>query len=241
MSKTINLICLPFAGGNKYSYRSLFNRSATLFNVITLEYPGRGSRMSEQLEPDINVLVDDLYLQVKPIVTNGEYAIYGHSLGGLIAYLLTVKVLQNKHQAPKHVFVTGASGPSAASRSAKKLYLYPHKEFIEELVALGGLPDEIIREKDMINFLEPILRNDFKASATYVHKKIWPLSIPLTVITGTEEPITVDERLLWQDEFTTVVDFIQMTGNHFFIFNHSDELINIISRKLHHLELSTHE
>ena len=121
------------------------------------------------------------------------------------------------------------------------MYLYPHKEFIEELVALGGLPNEIIQDKDMINFLEPILRNDFKASATYVHQKLWPLSIPLTVITGTEEPITMDEILLWQDEYTTAVDFIQMTGDHFFIFNHGAELINIISKKLHPLELSSYE
>lgn len=232
MNNKVNLFCLPFAGGNKYSYRSLFSKKNKFFNPTVVEYPGRGSRVFEKLVSDINYIVDDVYEQIKRPISNGEYAFYGHSLGGIIAYLLTVKVLRLGHHAPQHLFITGAAGPAAESRTDKQVYLYPQKEFINEVIALGGIPDGVFQYKDMLHFLEPILRNDFKVSATYVHKNHKPLNIPFTVITGTEEDITLEDVLLWQNVSVPVVDFRQMTGNHFFINDHETELIDIISDKL---------
>jgi surfactin synthase thioesterase subunit len=241
MNKKTMLICLPFAGGNKYSYRSLFHAGNPYFNTVSPEYPGRGARISEELRSDLNELSEDLYRQVSPILNTGEFAIYGHSLGGLLAYLLTLKIIQNKHRAPKHLFITGAAGPSAASRSERQLYLYPRKEFLEEVRMLGGLPEELLKEPEMISFLEPILRNDFKASATYIHEAREPLNVPVTVITGTEESITEHDILLWQKDCACAVDFITMPGDHFFIFKHGHELIDIFSKKLQHLEFSSYE
>jgi surfactin synthase thioesterase subunit len=203
-----------------------------VFNVITLEYPGRGKRIFEELTSDIDKLVDDLFNQIKPIINEGNYALYGHSLGGLLAYLLAVKISEGKYELPKHIFITGASGPSAASRQTKKFHLYPHKEFIDEVIILGGMPNEILQDPAMLEFLEPILRNDFKVSETYVHQTAEPLNIPFTVITGTDEDLTAEEVLLWQNESILAVDFMQLTGDHFFIMQHKVFIINAISEKL---------
>jgi external thioesterase TEII len=232
MSEKINLVCLPFAGGNKYSYRPLFTESSTVFSTSTLEYPGRGTRIFEDLTSDIDKLVNDLFNQLKPILSKGNYALYGHSLGGLLTYLLAVKIRENKAELPKHIFITGASGPSAPSRLTKKFHLYPQKEFIDEIIILGGMPDEILQDNAMLEFLEPILRNDFKVSETYVHQAAEPLNIPFTVITCIDEDLTAEEVLLWQNESIPAVDFIQLEGDHFFIMHHKDFVINTISEKL---------
>ena len=232
MSEKINLICLPFAGGNRYSYRPLFNESSAIFNVVTLEYPGRGTRIFEELTADINKLVNDLFDQLKPVLSKGDYALYGHSLGGLLTYLLVLKIRENNYKSPRHVFITGASGPSAPSRQTKKFHLYPHKEFIEEVIVLGGMPHEILQDSAMMEFLEPILRNDFKVSETYVHQVAEPLNIPFTVITGIDEDLTAEDVLLWQNESIPAVDFKQLDGNHFFIMQHRDFIINAIAEKL---------
>jgi surfactin synthase thioesterase subunit len=232
MEKKISLICIPFAGGNKYSYRPLFSESSEIFNATTLEYPGRGTRIFEELTSDIEALVNDLFKQLKPILNKGNYALYGHSLGGLLAYLLAVKIRENKAELPKHIFVTGASGPSAPSRLTKKFHLYPQKEFIDEIIILGGMPDEILQDNAMLEFLEPILRNDFKVSETYVHQAAEPLNIPFTVITGIDEDLTAEEVLLWQKESISAVDFKQLEGDHFFIMQHKAFIINAISEKL---------
>jgi surfactin synthase thioesterase subunit len=232
MRKKIKLLSFTFAGGNKYSYRLLREKAPSFLNVITIEYPGRGARIKEKLISDIHVLVDDLYQQVKDAVDTEEYAIYGHSLGGLVAYLLTLKILKNNHRPPEHLFITGTTGPSAPSRLEKKRHLLPQNEFIEEVKDLGGMPDEILESEDMLRFLEPILRNDFKVSETYIYEDHAPLDIPITVITGTEEDMEKEDILLWQKESIEDVDFKQMPGGHFFILNHLHEILEIISDKL---------
>jgi surfactin synthase thioesterase subunit len=232
MAEKINLVCLAFAGGNKYSYRHLFEKAPSFLKIITLEYPGRGSRMSEPLVSEMDMLIEDLYRQVKNIANGDRYAIYGHSLGGLAAYLLTLKLLEKGHRKPEHLFITGTTGPSSVSRTEKNRSLLPKLEFIQEIKDLGGMPDEILESEDMLNFLEPILRNDFSLSERYLHEESPVLNIPMTVVTGSEENMEKEDILLWQQESSLPVDFRQLPGGHFFILEHANKLVDIISKKL---------
>jgi surfactin synthase thioesterase subunit len=188
--------------------------------------------MSEPLISEMDALVEDLYRQVKDIANRERYAIYGHSLGGLAAYLLTLKLLENDHRKPEHVFITGTTAPSSTSRTEKKRSLLPKQEFIQEVKELGGMPDEILESEDMLNFLEPILRNDFGASERYLYEEGAVLDIPITVITGSEEDMEKEDILLWQQESCLPVDFRQLPGGHFFIMEHANKLVEIISKKL---------
>ena len=232
MNTNINLFCLPFAGGNKYSYRGYGEKAPSFLNVTTLEYPGRGARMKEPFICDIEALVNDMYKQISEKVDQMYYAIYGHSLGGLVAYLLTRKLIENNHKAPLHLFITGTSGPSATSRFDRKRHLLPKKEFIEEMKEFDGIPDEILQNEELFDYFEPILRADFKASENYVYENYAPLDIPFTVITGTEEDMEIADIHLWQKETRCIADFRQMPGRHFFIFKYPSKIVEIISKKL---------
>ncbi len=209
MKKKINLYCLPFAGGNKYSYREFVEKTPSFLNIITLEYPGRGARIKEPLLADINSLVDNLYTQISSDINDEiNYGIYGHSMGGLLCYLLTLKILENKKQVPTHIFITGTSGPSSPSRQEeKKRYLLDRKEFIEEIKALDGMPEEILQNDELLYYFEPILRSDFKLSENYIYQPHEPLNIPFTVITGGEEDMEHEEIQSWQNETTHKVEF----------------------------------
>jgi surfactin synthase thioesterase subunit len=233
MKEKVNLFCLPFAGGNKYSYRELIDKAPVFLNLITLEYPGRGTRMKEALPADIGELADDLFNQVKETASKGNYAIYGHSLGGLMTYLLTRKLLENGFPMPSNLFITGTTGPSAISRTEKKRHLLNPEDFVTEIRNLGGMPDEILNNDELLYFFEPILRSDFKISENYQYEENKPLDIPITVITGTEEDMEIEDIQLWQKETTQIVDFKRMPGKHFFILQHSFRIMEIISRKLY--------
>lgn len=228
----MNLFCLPFAGGNKYSYREYVEKASSYLNIIPLDYPGRGARTKEPLIENIDTLVEDVYKQISNKVGQTEYAIYGHSLGGLAAYLLTRKLIENNHKAPLHLFITGTTGPSAFSRCEKKRHLLPKKEFLEELKILDGIPDEILQNEELLDYFEPIIRSDFKVSETYLYEDYVPLNIPITIITGTEEDMEIADIRLWQKETTCVIDFRQLPGNHFFIIKQSGKIVEIISKKL---------
>ncbi|MEO5892706.1 MAG: thioesterase domain-containing protein [Ferruginibacter sp.] len=233
MKKTTNLFCLPFAGGNKYSYRDFAGMAPSFLNIITLEYPGRGTRMREPLPVNIHALTNDLYEQLSPLLNDDDYAIYGHSLGGLMTYLLTRKLQENGRKLPTHLFITGTTGPSSISRSEKKRHLLNKTEFIAEIKDLDGMPDEILNNDELLLYFEPILRSDFKISEEYVYLEEPPLQIPVTVITGTEEDMEMEDIQLWQKETIYPVDFKRLPGKHFFIFQHTFRIIEIISKKLY--------
>jgi surfactin synthase thioesterase subunit len=232
MKKNIRVICLPFAGGSKYSYRPYNEKAPSFLEIITLEYPGRGTRLKEPLISDIEELVNDLYRQIDSLIDKMDYAIYGHSMGGLLAYLLTKKILENNRKAPLHLFITGTSGPSAPERLDKKRSLMGKDEFIQEIKDFGGMPDEILQNDELLYFFEPILRSDFSASENYNYQPSPPLNIPITVITGTDEDMEKQEIETWQKETIHDVDFKVMHGNHFFIYQHVDRIVYIIAKKL---------
>lgn len=232
MAEKINIFFLPFAGGSRYAYRQYEQKMPDPFNLISLEYPGRGSRIKDPFASDVQCLADDLYCQVRNELDNGVYAIYGHSMGGLMAYLLSRKIVENKHRPPLHLFITGTSGPSSPSRTERNYHLLDKKSFLQKIIELKGLPDEIINDEALLDFFEPILRADFKITETYLYEKNEPLDIPITVITGAEEDLYPSEILLWQNETRYKVDFRKMRGNHFFIFQHIDLIIQIIAARL---------
>ncbi|MEX6687941.1 thioesterase domain-containing protein [Danxiaibacter flavus] len=231
MNNSLNIFFLPYAGANKYSYREFQKSAPPFLRIIPLEHPGRAARINEPLLSEINMLVDDLYNQVVAHLDT-DYAIYGHSMGGLTGFLLTHKLIRHGHRRPLHLFITGTCGPSAASRQEKIRYDLPQNEFVQAIKNIGRLSSQVLEDASALTYFEPILRADFKACECYVNMQHEPLDVPITVITGMEDDITKEDIRLWQLETRHTVDFRTMPGGHFFIFDHVAEIIVLISRKL---------
>jgi surfactin synthase thioesterase subunit len=231
---TIDLYCLPFAGGNKYSYRGYMTVAPSFLTIVPLEYPGHGSRLNESLLTDLDTMIDDMYQLIKSKVDQRPYALYGHSMGGVAAFLLARKLIVGKHQAPLHLFITGTTGPAAESRQEKKRHLMNKQQFMEEIRALDGMPEEVLADEELFDYFEPILRADFKATETYAYRRSGPpLDLPITVITGTEEQMKDQDIRLWQEETVRTVDFRKLPGKHFFIFKYTDNIVSAIAEKLY--------
>src|SRR5206468_3788359 len=103
---------LPYAGGSQYSY-SGFTGAAKRngINIIPIEVPGRGSRINEPLLVNISDMVNDIFDQVKDHL-KAPYGIYGHSMGTILGYLLTRKIVNENLNKPCHLFFSGSGGPS---------------------------------------------------------------------------------------------------------------------------------
>jgi surfactin synthase thioesterase subunit len=195
-----------------------------------LEYMGRGARIKEDFANDIGEVIDDLYQKMEPLL-NQPYAIYGHSMGAKVAYLLAKRIQQEDKRPPLHLFISGTDAPSIPNRKPAR-HLLPSEEFITSIKEIGGLPDEVLQNQELLEYFEPILRADFKASETYVHKITAPLSLPITVMVGDKEDMEEEDILEWQSETTIPVSFRTFPGNHFFIFEHEKEIGKIIASSL---------
>ena len=231
MKKT-TIYCLPFAGGNKYSYRAYEERAGAALQFLPLEYPGRGARMREPLLTDMEAIAEDLYRQLNPSLTGTPYVLYGHSMGGLALLLLLRKISSRGKPLPQQVFITGTTGPSAYFRTKKARHLLSKPAFIQEIKDLDGSPQEILQDKELLDYFEPILRADFKAAETYTYHPQEKLNIPMTVITGDKEQMEEEDIRSWQEETIQPVDFRKMPGKHFFIFANAPQIVQLISEKI---------
>ncbi|MGB3465070.1 MAG: thioesterase domain-containing protein, partial [Cyclobacteriaceae bacterium] len=205
-------------GGNKYSFQGLFDKSV---EAIIFEYPGRGKRIKEQLLNDIGLLIEDLYPKVTAHIGNDtDYYVYGHSLGGIVAYLICKKLMKDPTvRKPEKLIVTGSKPPSLTVRPFSDL---PGELFWNKLDSLGGMPAAITGEKDLMDFYDPILRSDVKLFEGYCHQYGQDISIPIDVFYGSEEEIAAQQIKLWADETSAEVTITKLEGNHFFILNHAD-------------------
>ncbi|HLZ88298.1 MAG TPA: alpha/beta fold hydrolase [Puia sp.] len=229
----INVLSLPFAGGNRHSFRAFQRQSPDYIKFVVLEYPGRGERTHEGLIRNIHRLVEDLFRQAKKHIAQGRYALYGHSLGGLATWLLARKIVENHLPPPVHLFITGAIGPGSDVRMEdNKRHLLGKGDFLQMMKDLQGMPDEMFRDSELLAYYEPILRADIQVSESYVHRELEPLDIPFTVISGAGEEGEPADYQIWQKETKRKVCFYQLPGGHFFILDHAREVVEIILKEL---------
>ncbi len=219
------LFLLHFAGGNSYSF-DFIKPYLQDFEVIQLELPGRGRRLKESLIFDFYEAADDMYSQIISKLTNSQLFIYGHSMGAYLA-LRVVCMLENAGIKVSYLIVSGNPGPGIEP-SVKRAKLEP-EEFRAELKKIGGIPDEVLLNSDLMNFYEPILRADFQISEESDLSGILPVDTPLYALMGSEEE-GIEDINNWA-KFTNV-DFRYkiLKGNHFFIHQCVMEVVYIFRR-----------
>ena len=189
--------------------------------------------MKEPLLREMEAMVEDLCGQITARV-QGSYAIYGHSMGALLAYLLTKRLLRSGRRPPLHLFLTGCRAPSVLREH--KRHLLPRDEFLAELKTLGGSPDEILADPVMMDLFEPIIRADFQAIENYRYQPSEPLALPITVITGKQECISREDAEAWRIETTGKVRLLTLPGKHFFIYDHEQLLMRLIGEEIYNLQ-----
>ena len=223
------LFTIPFAGGNRFAFKRYNEFLEDSFNIYPLELAGRGERFSEELISDIYDVRDDLFNQIKENL-NGEYVIYGHSLGGLLAYLLTLLLEDKQLPLPTKLVISGRANPSMKPITIK--YNLSKDKFIESLKELGGMPSDFFKHPELFELFEPILRTDFQLVECFDFKEKRQIDTKISVLYGKEEAFSRIEAMRWR-EFTIdkTIDFHEFQGDHFFIYNHIETICKIIRAK----------
>ncbi len=222
------LFCLPFAGGSSYSYREFKRYTDEFVSIAAIDLPGRGRRFPEPLLTSLHDMADDVFDQIRGRL-NGAYAIYGHSLGACIGYLLVKRIIRERCPPPLHLFVSGREGPSVQGKE-KDRHLLPQADFIEILKRFEGTTREVLENQEMMELFEPVLRADFQALDTYTYEKSEPFDVPITVMRGSDESLMRADALRWQDETTRKISLLEFSGGHFFIFRHAAQIGRVFSR-----------
>ena len=226
----ISLYCLPYAGGNAFSYRPLSACCPPELVVSGVELPGRGLRTNEALCISLEKLADDVFSQLRVNIAKGRYALFGHSMGAALAYLCLLRIRRAGLPLPEALFVSGKEAPTVSK--GKVRHLLPRPAFIKMLHDLGGCPSEILQNEDILNYFEPILRADFQAVETWQHRAEEPLPVPLVVLFGRDDDVDRDEASAWSLETSGSFHLHELDGGHFFIQHHWKKIASIIGTTL---------
>jgi surfactin synthase thioesterase subunit len=177
------LFCFAHAGAGASVYRSWV--SSAPFRVVPVQYPGREDRLGDELVTDILALAEIAERAVLSR-TDGNYALFGHSMGGMVAYELAHRLRDRDVPQPAALFVSGRQPPHHPSRLIPISHL-DDAALIQELTAMGGTPPEVWRYPELVELLLPIVRADFRACESWQPTIGSPLDIPIHVLSGAED------------------------------------------------------
>jgi surfactin synthase thioesterase subunit len=226
----MRLFCFPYAGGSAAVFREWSEQLGSGVEVWSIEYPGRGTRRSEKPFNQLSPLVDALLPALRMELT-APFAFFGHSMGSLVALEILERLAMEGGPEAMCFFPSACRPPWCEARRPPTFDL-PDPEFIDEVLALGGTPQELLADKSLMELFLPFLRADFRAAQTYSHKMRVKLRCPILVYGGLDDPEVSREDLgRWQDvcETSSVRMF---PGDHFYLQSAVESLMQVLSRDL---------
>lgn len=229
--RPINLICLPFAGGGGMLFRTWPEYASANIHIHPICLPGREQNFNQSPICDMAGMLDWLDREIAPL-TKGDYALFGHSMGGVIAYAHALKQRTNGAIGPRHVFVS-ASVPPPNPRAAN-MHAKPAKEmraYLRRYDPKGYVFDE---HPELWEVFEPVLRADFKLVETYrPMPEADRVACPITAISGTQDAIVKSGQMAgWRDRTDGAFDEATVDGGHLFLRDDPATVFSLIEARL---------
>lgn len=225
------LFCFPHAGGGAAGYAAWRQLAGPGLMVCPVQPPGRAERYPHRPHHHVDSYVDDLLAAAGHQFT-GRYALFGHSVGALVAYRLACRLRAAGTPGPTHLFVSGRAAPQLPN-VRPRLRDLPAGELIPHLRTMGGTPDMFLDDPQLLEVFLPLLRADFTVNETYRHDPVEPLPIPLTAFGGDADPRTDHAELRAWGELTSArFETHIYPGGHFYLEKHAADLLDVIRKSM---------
>jgi medium-chain acyl-[acyl-carrier-protein] hydrolase len=208
---------LPHAGGGVTAFRSWNEALPPWVQVCPVALPGREMRRSEPAFNDLDKLVDAIARELQHSL-NVPYAVFGHSMGSLLAFEWVRRLQRDGLPMPGWLFLSGRRAPEQVTDRSLLLHGLPDAEFLEQLTSLyQGIPQEILREPELMEVFLPILRADISVVESYRFRESEPLDCPITVFAGTSDTsVNWDQLLAWKRQTRRRFAVELLPGGHFY-------------------------
>jgi amino acid adenylation domain-containing protein len=210
----VRLFCLPHAGGTAAGYRSLARLVPPHIEVCPVELPGRATRRDDPLARRLVPLARQ-FADVIGGITDLPFAIFGHSMGGLIAFEVA-RALRERGLPPPLGLLISATAPPAED-PYRGSHLLSDDELLQEVVDQGGAPEEVSSCRELFRMALPRLRADLEACETYRYVNEVPLQVPITFFAGRDDKTCSEEVARgWAAQSVQPLRVRILDGDHFY-------------------------
>lgn len=229
--RRLRLFCFSYAGGNAFNFLRWQEAVDPAIEICAVQLPGRSSRIAEAPIASLPALLQ----AVAPVVARMDdlpYALFGHSVGALIAFELARYLRLHGLPAPQHMFMSGCHAPQFRAPT-RQLHTLSDEDFTEVLREYEGTPPEVLATRDLMALLLPAIRADFAIAENYRYRHGPLLSAPISVFAGRDdlnkEPGQVDG---WAKETAGDCRVDWFDGGHFFIHGQRAAVLERINAEL---------
>lgn len=238
---TLRLFCLPHAGAGASAYQTWKREMPPSVELCPVRLPGREMRLRESPYSNSRLLVQEMS-EMLLADCDIPYAIFGHSMGAVLAYELAQALRERGAPEPVGLFLSGRVAPHL-ELSAKPLHGLAHDRFLAALEArYGGLPREVLEDQEMLDFYLPILRADLRLIETYRYDSKPALNCPVLVTAGTgDTSVWMDGLEAWKEHTSGPFELKTYPGGHFYLSGEARKpLLSMLHDRLTTLDRMTH-
>lgn len=225
---TLRLLCLSYAGGGTSWFRRWTDSMPLGVDIRAVDLPGRSLDQGGE-GPDFDVLIDILAERLAPEL-DLPYALYGHSMGGLIAWRLGRALAERLGREPEFLIVSGEPAPQS-DRTPIGVDLYSQDiEAIRATFREHGFPvPATLSDEDVRDVLLPRLRADMATYYAYGHTEESPVSWPLIAVCGDQDKVATQDHMSgWREHTEGAFTLVELPGDHFFVRSAHLELMKIV-------------
>lgn len=162
------LVCLHHAGAGASAYLKWQNVFGDRLEVLPVQLPGHETRMREQPFSSCTEATDAVVQALQPYLETGRFSIFGHSMGGILAYEAAKKWIRMGLR-PDVCFIS--------STYVEDMTNVPFSidlddaAFLERVRQYGGVEEagSVLDTPGLRETFLRILRSDFNLSESYVH------------------------------------------------------------------------
>ncbi|MCB0065092.1 MAG: thioesterase [Caldilineaceae bacterium] len=214
----LRLFCFPYAGGAASIYRTWQQHLPPTIEVCAVQLPGRENRIRETPFTDAGTLVQALVPNLVPYLDK-PFALFGHSMGSLIAYELAQLLHQEFQRIPTHLLVSGRRAPFLPDPDPLLHALPTDQLFLTALQRrYNNIPAVIFEDAELRDLFVPLLRADFTLVETYQHQERAPLPCPIVAFGGNADVRATEAELrAWQPLTQNTFELHLFPGGHFYL------------------------
>lgn len=208
------LVCFPHAGGWANAYRTWPLGLPSDVGVLAVRYPGREDRLSDPFPSGLEALADDIADALGEL-TRHRLVLFGHSMGASVAHEVALR-LQERGQPPAALCVSGRRPPHALDGQRK--LCGTDEEIIAGVLRLDGSRAPVFEDPDLLEFLLPAVRGDYRLVDDYPGGLRPPLGCPVYGYAGDDDDEVSPEQMRgWADATHAAFRLQVLPGGHFFL------------------------
>lgn len=227
----VRLVCLPYAGGGSSVFAAWPPLLPPEVELYAVQLPGRESRILQRPLADL----DSVLAGVGPMVaelTDRPLALFGHSMGALVAFELCRWLRARRLPAPVRLFASGRRAPHLP-HDRPRLHHLPDESLLNRLREFNGTPPEVLGDLRVMSLLLPTLRADLAVNDDYRHRDDDPLDLPISAYGGSADPhVDIGGLLAWRRHTRAGFDVKLFRGDHFFVHTARADLVGAVGSAL---------